>query len=250
MLPWMSRLSLGLLPLTLAGIVTTAQAAEERSTPDDVVVDTTSQTPTSTPSSPSTPPTATTSADTNRRFACELANGEYTVMYHPESRPGQPYAWATPSTLGGGWSAERRCGEISRRLEAYRPDGLLEMRTGLENGYNTICVTTQNVPACRIVLTVPPGQNPTDTRDRVFQNLSVADSGQQTQGVNTYTGGGLESVIGQIGQALDIKMPSLEPAPIDDAINLRPFLDRADGGTGEKLGRVKSAPRLNPGRFR
>jgi Circadian oscillating protein COP23 len=213
----------------------------------DVIIDTEPQQPTPTDSSPGT-----------TRFGCEVANGQYTVMYLPESQPSQRYPWATPTGLGGGWSADRRCSEISRRLEAYRPDGLLEMRTAVENGYNTICVTTQNVPACRIVLTVPPGQDPIATRDRVFGNLTVADSGQQTQAVNTFSdtrrSGGF---LGDVGQALGIKLPggsrsSAKISRSSSAINLRPFLDQRDGGTGERLRSGTAAPnrRLSPDRFR
>ena len=55
---------------------------------------------------------------------------------------------------------------------------------------NTICVTTQVNPTdCRIVLTVPPGQDPQLTRDLIFENLLIADDGQQTQGVYTYSDG-------------------------------------------------------------
>ena len=189
------------------------------------------------------------------RFSCQVSNGQYVVMYHPESQPNQSYPWATPSVLGGGWTSERRCNEISRRLEAYRPDGLLEMRTGVENGYNTVCVTTERVPGCRIVLTVPPGQDATTTRDRVFQNLTVADSGQQTQAVNTFVPGGQAgSIVDTLGQMLNVKVPGLiGSSRSTDGIDLRPFLDRADGGTGANLTRssaYRPAPRLNPNRFR
>lgn len=174
------------------------------------------------------------------RFACQAQNGQPTVMYFPESQPSQAYPWAVPSTLGGGWSADRRCNEISRRLESYRPDGLVEMRTGTENGYNTICVTTDRVPACRIVLTVPTGQDPVVTRDRVFQNLTVADSGQQTQGVYTYGQKGDSGILNQIGQVLGIGRNRSANRPTNTYrsgdINLKPFLDRKDGGTGERLG--------------
>ncbi|HTL89997.1 MAG TPA: COP23 domain-containing protein [Leptolyngbya sp.] len=166
------------------------------------------------------------------RFACQANNGQNTVMYFPESQPNQAYAWAVPSTLGGGWSSDRRCTEIARRLESYRPDGLVEMKTGTENGYNTICVTTERVPSCRIVLTVPPGQDPTVTRDRVFQNLSVADSGQQTQGVVTY-GQGRSDILDQLGQVLGIR--GNRSSVTNGNINLKPFLSPRDGGTGEKL---------------
>jgi hypothetical protein len=157
--------------------------------------------------------------------------------------------------MGGGWTPELRCREISRRLEAYRPDGLLEMRTGLENGYNTVCVTTQRVPSCRIVLTVPNGQDPTATRDRVFQNLTVADSGQQTQAVNTFVEGeGGSGIVNALGKLININLPGLSGrSSYSDGINLRPFLDKADGGTGAYLSGGTSsrpAPRLNPDRFR
>ncbi len=189
------------------------------------------------------------------RFACQNANGQYTVMYMPESQPNQAYSWAVPSALGGGWSSDRRCGEIARRLESYRADGLLEMKTAVENGYNTICVTTDRVPSCRIVLTVPNGQDPLATRDRVFQNLTIADSGQQTQGVLTFGQNGADSnVVSQLGNLLGLRglgrTSATAPKTVQSSdINLKPFLDRKDGGTGERLNgglaiRSTASPRL------
>ncbi|HBB33343.1 MAG TPA: hypothetical protein DDZ80_13070 [Cyanobacteria bacterium UBA8803] len=189
------------------------------------------------------------------RFTCEVLDGEYTVMYHPESQPGEGYAWATPTAMGGGWSEEERCNEISRRLESYRPDGLLEMQTAVENNYNIICVTTQQVADCRIVLTVPPGQDPQLTRDRVFENLTVADSGQSTDAVATFVGGDsnselLDRVLNESLSALGIGKNSMRRS---DRINLRPFLDPSDGGTGTQLHNghpVRTNPRLKPDNFR
>ena len=217
----------------------------------DVIVNTEPQRPGSTTSPRNG---STTTATTGTRFTCEMVSGQYTVMYHPESQAAQSYPWAVPSNMGGGWNPNRRCTEISRRLESYRPDGLLEMKTGAENGYNTVCVTTEKVSSCRIVLTVPNGQDPTSTRDRVFQNLTVADSGQQTQGVNTYVGGGGSNIVDQIGRAIGGLSNSGTTSNRADGINLRPFLDQRDGGTGEKLqggrAKVSSPRRLNPGNFR
>lgn len=189
------------------------------------------------------------------RFTCQYMNGQYTVMYHPESQPGQAYAWATPSALGGGWTPELRCNEISRRLELYRPDGLVEMQTAVENNYNTICVTTQKDSTCRIVLTVPPGQDAEITRDRVFENLTVADSGQNTDAVTTFVGEGKESqLLNEIlNQGLSALGIGKNPQRSSGNINLRPFLDPADGGTGTQLQRgsqTRSNPRLNPDGFR
>lgn len=191
----------------------------------------------------------TTTANTSR-FTCQMHNGRYTVMYTPESRPDQTYAWAIPGDMGSNWPAQRRCNEISARLESYRPDGLSELQTGLENGYNVVCVTTESVPNCRIVFTVPAGQDPMTTRDRVFENLTLADSGQQTQGVNTLVGGG--SVLDQIENALGT---SNSPAPLSSrggGINLKPFLAPEDGGTGSHLttGNAAEGRTLDPDNFR
>lgn len=187
------------------------------------------------------------------RFSCQTVNGEYTVVYQPESQPGEFFSWARPSALGGGWDSQRRCNEIARRLESYRPDGLLEMTTGVENSYNTVCVTTEKDSSCRIVFTVPPGQDPISTRDRVFENLTVADSGRQTDAVSTYQGRQSE-----IGDLINMGREALGGKKRTSAknINLKPFLDAKDGGTGAKLDdavqvkQTNSQSRLNPGKFR
>jgi len=215
-----------------------------------------STTPSSTtPSSTPTSPAPANSQLSDVRFSCQTANGQPTVMYNPQSQPGKYYAWATPTSLGGGWTPERRCNEISRRLEFYRPDGLLELQTGVENGYNTICVTTEAMSSCRIVLTVPPGQNPVAIRDRIFNNLLVADNGEQTTAVTAYQDNG-SGIFNQIGQALGINLGGNSAARRSpSSINLRPFLDAADGGTGARL-QTNSTPasnsgaHLNPGNFR
>lgn len=219
----------------------------------DVIVDT------ETGANPTTTTPTATSTDT--RFTCQIQNGEYTVMYHPESQPEQAYPWAVPSQMGGGWTPERRCNAISQRLEFYRPDGLVELKTGVEGTYDVLCATTERDPSCRIVLTVPPGQNPEVTRDLVFENLLVADDGQRTQGVNTFVNGASgDDIIDSLGQMLGIggfSRPTASSNRSSDGIYLRPFLDRADGGTGTQLrnsvprGSNQSSPsRLNPDSFR
>jgi Circadian oscillating protein COP23 len=216
----------------------------------DVIIDTE-------PNSGTVPGLPGTDADDDPRFTCEYFNGEYAVMYNPENQPGEAYPWAIPSAMGGGWTPQNRCVAISQRLESYRPDGLLELQTGIENNYDVVCATTQKDPRCRIVFTVPPGQDPILTRDRVFENLTVADSGQITEGVNTYvegsSGGDIFSQLSQILTGNPSILGNIDRANPADAINLRPFLSPADGGTGERLteGRLQrsSNPRFNPDRF-
>lgn len=179
-----------------------------------------------------------TTVTSGTRFSCQFYNGQYTVMYQPQSRSGQYFAWAIPRTLGGGWDTQKRCQTIAQRLESYRPDGLVELQTGTENGLNTLCVTTDSNKSCRIVLTVPPEKDPYTVRDSVFQNLTTADSGQQTVGVNTFTNSGNgNSSIDQVYNAgrsiLNGGKQSVSSSK--DPINLKPFLDQADRGTGTKL---------------
>lgn len=209
------------------------QYLSQATAPDVVIPDGGSGSTTTT-----TTTTSTTSTNADTRFQCQLVNGEYTVMYSPVSEEGRAYPWAIPRRLGGGWTAERRCTEISRRLESYRPDGLTELQTGVENGYNTICATTQADSRCRIVLTVPPGQDPIVTRDLVFENLLVAEEGRATQGVNTFASQG-SSLFEQVDQLLNTNLSSRKGrrshSRRSDGIDLRPFLTPADGGTGSQL---------------
>lgn len=206
----------------------------------------TSTTNTSNPSS-TTPATANNSA----RFTCEQVSGQLTVVYRPLSRPNEAYPWAIPADMGTAWNSQKRCTEIARRLELYRPDGLQELRTGIENRQNVVCVTTERNQSCRIVFTVPGRQDPIATRDQVFRNLTLADSGQQTQGVNTFVGGSNgNDILGGLGSAGNGRQVTRNR---NAGIDLRPFLSSEDGGNGARMGNPVAVPanyRLNPDNFR
>jgi Circadian oscillating protein COP23 len=207
---------------------------------------------------PPTPQTAVPSGGNQVRFMCESIDNQSTVTYHPVDRVGDKYPWAVPGTMGSNWNAAKRCTEIARRLEEYRRDGLKELRTEVKNQYDTVCVTTEKNSACRIVFTVPKGQDAISTRDSVFRNLTMADSGQRTTGVTTFADSGNTSfgdIFGNIGG----NTPNLGSAPKSkDSIDLRPFLSTQDGGTATQLRAVTASPqpttsgdkKLNPDRFR
>jgi hypothetical protein len=180
-------------------------------------------------------------------------------MYQPKSQPGKYYPWAAPATLGGGWDPFKRCDAIASRLELYRPDGLQELQTAIENNQNIICVTTQSNSSCRIVLTVPPGKDPITVRNSVFQNLTTADNGQQTTAVDTYTSnsGGLENLY-NVGRSI-LSGQKNQVSSSRSGINLKPYLDPQDGGNASNLHngvsisrptKQKPGVRLNPGLFR
>jgi Circadian oscillating protein COP23 len=234
------------LTLTLAGGANAAWS--------DSRIERDNRTATSAPSSPhsSAPTTNSSTAVANgARFGCENVHGQQTVVYRPRSRSGEAYPWAIPSNMGGSWNSPRRCSEISKRLEAYRPDGLQELRIGVENRYNVVCVTTEKNPVCRIVFTVPASQDPVAVRDRVFRNLTLADSGQQTEGVNTFTGDNDNLLGGILGQRPTSQRR--HQSSRSAGINLRPFLSREDGGTANQIGNPVAVPaqyRLDPDKFR
>lgn len=241
-----------MLPLILLPLSSSMMAQVPQNVPE-IIVDTI---PIEGPSSPSSPPeevvieteppnpTSPSGNNIDRRFTCQYHNGQYTVMYNPKTQPNQTYPWAIPQQMGENWSPQRRCNVISDRLETYRPDGLLELQTSFLSNENIVCVTTEANPQCRIVFTVPRGQDPILTRDQVFENLARANQGQQTQGVTTYT---TNSSLRDLLQGAS--SPSSRPQ--NDSIDLRPFLDVTDGGTGTQLRSPSSSPsRLNPNLFR
>ncbi|HIK52863.1 MAG TPA: hypothetical protein IGS17_18350 [Oscillatoriales cyanobacterium M59_W2019_021] len=231
------------LALTFTLAIGIAQAANPKLSVRQSQVPDTSQTEESTP---------TPNDDVEERFSCQLDEGRYTVMYHPQSQPDRAYPWATPTELGGGWTEERRCNEIARRLEFYRSDGLIELGTSVENGYDIVCVTTEADSRCRIVLTVPPGQNPQQTRDLVFDNIVTADRGQSTEAINTLADNSND--IDVLEDLLGVEFPEGRRRPqISNGIDLRPFLDPADGSTGAMLLEQNAAsdnPRFDPENFR
>jgi Circadian oscillating protein COP23 len=224
-----------------------------------------SPTPTNTPvpidTSTGTPTSPT--AD-GTRFSCQINNGQHTVMYQPQSQPGQYFAWAAPALMGGNWPAEKRCLTIAQRLELYRPDGLQELQVARQNNENIVCVTTEANSSCRIVLTVPRDKDPYTVRNSIFQNLTTADSGQQTIAVNTYRNN--QSGLGDLYNLTRTALGGNRVSNARSGINLKPFLDRKDGGTGNGLKngvalRTRSTGqtnvrqpnnnlRLNPDRFR
>jgi Circadian oscillating protein COP23 len=228
---------MGSLPAQAADVVLPTDNGTNTTVTDTTATDTTATTtnPLPAPGSNTTLPTDTTIPLNGTRFSCQNNGGVPTVMYQPESQPDRAFPWAVPGAMGGGWTPEARCREIANRLESYRPDGLTEMGTAVQNGYNTICVTTERVAGCRIVLTVPQGQDPVATRDRIFNNLASADDGQAIQGVNTLAGQKGNNILGNLGNVFGIPGMGNLGQPKNGNINLRPFLSVQDGGTGSKM---------------
>ena len=105
------------------------------------------------------------------------------------------------------------------------------------------------------ITVIRSGQDPTSTRDRVFQNLTTADSGQQTDSVYTFADRrrSTNAVDRLYNWGRSVLGGGNNRQAASSSINLKPFLDKADGGTGTRLvGGVSThtKSRLNPGSFR
>jgi len=112
------------------------------------------------------------------RFYCSIQSypqqgGEvWTVMYRHD-QGAQPWLKML-STLGGGWTPDRRCAEIARRLESYRTDGLTELSYRSDPAtpkQYVICAKTKVSPSeCRLLVTLKPGADP----DRAMREMTAA----------------------------------------------------------------------------
>ncbi len=99
------------------------------------------------------------------RFSCELRQDTnkgkevWTVMYD-NGKKKQPWLGMV-IPMGGGWSPERRCQEIERRLESFRQDGLVSL--GYRDDPNTpqqqiLCVNTElSGDSCPLLMTLDVG---------------------------------------------------------------------------------------------
>jgi len=117
-------------------------------------------------------------APIDTEFTCKLIDEQYTVMYSPAGQSLYSSAWLTlkpeaSDFFGDPWMPQKRCQDISQRLELYRPDGFLELSTSETNGYDFVCMTTEKNPNCRIVYTLTPSEDPVLLIEQIQENQTV-----------------------------------------------------------------------------
>lgn len=118
-------------------------------------------------------------AQQDTRFFCgEDANGEHTT-YANRGKGNVPIVtWRSDFFGGSGWTAERRCNEVSARFQAFDESGRLEyLATGAVNRYPVICAASYLGGRCEdgnVLITLHPDASPdtvlmelTNTRGRV-----------------------------------------------------------------------------------
>lgn len=104
-------------------------------------------------------------------FSCSSSSGVPTTFANMSSGKQVPMIrWTSSVFTNDGWSPERRCQEVSSRFTEFNNSNQLRyLTTGQMNGMNVICVALNKGDRCSgLVYTLKPGQNPTQTLNRLF----------------------------------------------------------------------------------
>ncbi len=111
-------------------------------------------------------------------FYCGTSQGAPTTLAKSGSRVVPIIRWSSDAFSESGYSAERRCQEVSKRFQTYYDDGSLSfITTGRMNGQNVVCVARSNGGPCAgLLFTLKPGSNPTQAINQLF-NIRTRASG-------------------------------------------------------------------------
>ena len=104
-------------------------------------------------------------------FSCITKGGVPTTIATMSNGKQVPVIrWTSSVFSNDGWTPERRCQEVSSRFSQFNDNNQLRyLTTGYMNGMNVICVALNKGDRCSgLVYTLKPGQNPTQTLNRLF----------------------------------------------------------------------------------
>lgn len=105
------------------------------------------------------------------RFFCGNYQNQPATFIRTRERGNLPWIRWNRSNSGEGWSPERRCQEISGRLQRYYDNGTLKyIKTGVLNNQPVICVAAYFNGPCLpngLLLTLSTDENP----DNFFRNI-------------------------------------------------------------------------------
>ncbi|WP_156818341.1 COP23 domain-containing protein [Cyanobium gracile] len=105
-----------------------------------------------------------------RSFLCSTIGGvPTTVAATADGRSVPVIRWTSRAFDNAGWTAARRCQDVSTRFDIYNREGRLKyLTTGRINDMPVICTTTSMGGGCdRLLYTLKPGQSASAT----LQNL-------------------------------------------------------------------------------
>lgn len=112
-----------------------------------------------------------TSAKANTvTFTCSQVGGVPTTVVQTPKGNFSVIKWVSHYFANSGWTAEKRCSEVSARFQDYHAQGKLRyLTTGIKNGQNVVCVTQQDKGSCEgLLFTLKAGSNPGKTLERLL----------------------------------------------------------------------------------
>lgn len=104
-------------------------------------------------------------------FFCSTSASVPTTVYLNKQGTQEPWiTWSSDYFTDSGWTPEKRCLEVSNRLETYRIKNQLQYVTsGVINNQKVICVAaTQGAPCGGIIYTLKPGQDAIAALNNLF----------------------------------------------------------------------------------
>jgi len=105
-----------------------------------------------------------------RTFSCKMVSGAWTTLVNESSQPErQIIRWTSP-TGGPGYTPERRCKEVTNRMNDYFSKSGQFITYGIKNEQNVICTTDGQGKDClKLLYTLKPNQDPKGTLEDLFQ---------------------------------------------------------------------------------
>lgn len=111
-------------------------------------------------------------------FECKQVSGEWTTVAKTPQWERQFIRWVSNFGDRAGYTPQRRCNEVTNRMNYYtRTKHPQFLTTGVQSGYNIVCVTDQVGNGCQgLLYTLQPDRDPNQTlRDLLARSGSDFD---------------------------------------------------------------------------
>jgi len=121
-------------------------------------------------------------AQTKVSFACDVSTKVPRTVARTEKKEVNLIVWESKAFQTSGFTPERRCNEVSDRLQKYAKGGNLRyITTGKINNQNVICVAAYKNGQCRpngLILTLKNDENPREVLESLFETAFKVSGGK------------------------------------------------------------------------
>jgi len=122
------------------------------------------------------------SAQTKVSFACDVSTKVPRTVARTETKEVNLIVWESKAFTSSGFTPERRCNEVSDRLQKYAKGGNLRyITTGKINNQNVVCVAAYRNGQCRpngLILTLKNDENPREVLESLFETAFKVSGGK------------------------------------------------------------------------